>query len=222
MLNYKDRSETAERLSERLARLHWQQPAVLAIPRGAVPMAATIAKNLSASLDVVLVHKLRAPGNPEYAIGAVDESGQVIMDPSYGRLRHTPVIEQEIEHEYAVLKARRHRYGGQPPLLQGRDVIIVDDGAATGATIKAAIQSIRGQQPNKIVVALGVASPETVGALKRLADCVICPCQPQDFVAVSQAYQAFPQISDAEVEAILRRDAEEHETSACEYPIPQR
>ncbi len=222
MLNYRNRSEAAQQIINALSSNDWYRPVVLAIPRGAVPMAEIIANTLNASLDVILVHKLRAPGNPEYAIGAIDEHGHISIDPSFGRLRHTPVIEAEIEQQREVLARRRERYAIPPAPLDGRDIIIVDDGAATGATMKAAIKAARARNPRSITVALGVASPETVKMLRALSDQVVCPLQPDNLMAISQFYVDFPQISDEQVESILKRYRRAPETSARECPTHRR
>lgn len=202
-VHYRNRTEAANRLADALSTRQWSDPVVLGIPRGGVPMAKIVADRLQAALDVVLVHKIRAPANPEYAIGSVDESGHVTLSDNGDSRTDDDAVRQEINDEQAVLAERRRRYGRPRQPLADRDVIIVDDGAATGATIEAAIKAVRAANAAGICVALGVAAPEVVASLRGLADEVICPSQPDGFMAVSQAYEAFDQVSDAEVERIL-------------------
>ncbi|MEX0448326.1 phosphoribosyltransferase family protein [Spiribacter sp. 221] len=200
---YQNREEAANRLADRLAETEWSAPVVLGVPRGGVPMAEIIAARLGAALDVVLVHKIRAPGNPEYAIGSVDEPGHVTLSDHATASVDDEAVRREIEEEKSVLATRRHRYGQPRQPLSGRDVIIVDDGAATGATIEAAINAVRGANAASVSIALGVAAPEVVRQLEQMADHVVCPSQPAGFMAVSQAFNEFPQVSDREVERIL-------------------
>ena len=202
-IRYQNRQDAANQLAHILAGRQWSAPVVLGIPRGGVPMASIVAKRLGAALDVVLVHKIRAPGNPEYAIGSVDESGQVALSSHAHTSMDDDAVRREIEEERSVLAARRRRYGQPRQPLSGRDVIIVDDGAATGATVEAAVNAVRGANASSVTVALGVAAPEVVRRLERAADAVVCPSQPAGFMAVSQAFDAFPQVSDEEVEKIL-------------------
>ncbi|MEX0430579.1 phosphoribosyltransferase [Spiribacter insolitus] len=202
-VHYRNRIEAANRLADILSDQSWTDPVVLGIPRGGVPMADIVARRLGAALDVVLVHKIRAPGNPEYAIGSVDETGQVTLSDGVDASVDDDAVHQEIEEEKAVLIARRRRYGKPRQRLSSRDVIVVDDGAATGATVVAAVNAVRRDQAASVTIALGVAAPEVIRQLKEVADGVICPSQPAGFMAVSQAFGEFPQVSDEEVERIL-------------------
>lgn len=203
---FKNREEAAELLAQKLLAYKGKRPLVLAIPRGAVGMARLIADTLGGDLDVVLVHKLGHPLNPEFAIGAVDEDGQVFID-EHTALQEIPFkyLENERQIQVQTLRARRERYTPirEPIDPQGRIVIIVDDGIATGWTIKAAIQTLKDKKTKKIIVAIGVGSPTAVDEIKGLADEVVCVLTPTAFQAVGQFYREFPQVSDEDVVKIL-------------------
>ena len=201
--HYPNRDHAARVLADELSGRDWRDPVVLGIPRGGVPMARIVAERLGAAFDVVLVHKIRAPGHPEYAIGSVDETGTVALNPRSGYKSDDPGVSDEIASEKALLGRRRRRYGRPRVALNGREAIIVDDGAATGATVSAAIRAARHAGAGEVVVALGVADAVVVNDLAGQADQVICPCQPAAFMAVSQAYDRFDQVTDAEVERLL-------------------
>ena len=219
---YANRIEAAEQLADAIAALGLQAPLVLGIPRGGVPMAAVVAERLSAPLDVVLVHKLRAPGNPEYAIGAVDESGHVALRASTGLTGHEPAVRKEIKTEQATLARRRRQYGQPAVDPAGRDVIIVDDGAATGATVQAAVEVLKKTAAATVTAALGVAPAEVVESLRQNADHVICPLMPEDFMSVGQFYGVFDPVSDETVAQTLQEHRRGHALSAPddarEYP----
>ncbi|HFE32537.1 MAG TPA: phosphoribosyltransferase [Gammaproteobacteria bacterium] len=180
---------------------------VLALPRGGVPVAAEVARALGAPLDVMLVRKLGLPGHPELAMGAIASGGVMVMnDDVVRRLSVSPAaIEAVAEAEGRELARRERAYRGERPWpdLKGRCVILVDDGLATGATMHAAIDAVRAQQPGCIVVAVPVAPPDTVRTLEALVDEVVCPLQPQSFMAIGQWYQDFTQTSDDEVITLL-------------------
>ncbi|MGB7397459.1 MAG: phosphoribosyltransferase family protein [Candidatus Macondimonas sp.] len=200
---FADRLDAARRLAARLSHLKGRHPLVLAIPRGAVPMADHIACALDGELDVVLVRKLGAPGNPEYAIGAVDEAGQVQLNPDVAEGIDPDYLHEEISRQRAVLAARRQAYG---PAVDptGRVVIVVDDGVATGSTFIAALRALRAQQPQRLIAAFGVAPPEALHRFSRLADEVVCLETPAWFGSVGAFYQDFPQVTDAEVMRLLQ------------------
>ncbi len=180
---------------------------VLALPRGGVPVAAEIAAALGAPLDVMLVRKLGVPGFPELAMGAIASGGVRVLNEDV--IRSYRIADEAIaavaREEQAELERRERLYRGDRPWppLQGRWVVLVDDGLATGATMKAAIQAVRAQSPAGITVAVPVAPPETVRALKGMVDEVVCPLQPKAFYAIGQWYLDFSQTSDQEVREIL-------------------
>lgn len=202
---FHDRKHAAELLIERLrVKYGNENPLVLGIPRGAVPMAKIIADGLGGELDVVLVHKLTHPEQPELAIGAIDEQGNAFvanwaadLDPAY--------LEAEKQRQLAVLQERRARYTPlhAPIDLQGRIVIVVDDGIATGSTFTAALRAVKAQKPKKLVGAVAVASPGSVRAMERECDSMVCLNVPAHFYAVGQFFESFEQVTDAEVVEIL-------------------
>lgn len=200
----RDRDDAAERLARRLAHLQGEAPLVLAVPRGGVPMGRVIADALGGDLDVVLVHKLGAPGNPEYAVGAIDENGDIELRGG-GSLEGDARLRAEADEQLAQLRERRQRYSPvRPPIdPSGRVVVLVDDGAATGATLMAAVRLVRAKGPARIVVALGVAPPDTAERLRDVADEVVCLETPQLFAAVGQFFERFDQVSDDEVITLL-------------------
>lgn len=204
---FRDRTDAALQLARRLSHLKDQHPLVLGIPRGAMPMARLIAQRLGGDLDVVLVHKLGAPGNPEYAIGAVSEDGTVeVTDAGRMLFAGDDYLHQEVQAQLQVLLSRRRRYTpGRPPLdPAGRVVVVVDDGSATGATMLAALRVLREQGPRRLVAALGVAPPDALLKIEEAADEVVCLLSPSAFFAVGQFYADFRQVSDEEVIALLR------------------
>ncbi len=190
---------------------HRNDTIVLGLPRGGVPVAAEVAKALQAPLDVMLVRKLGVPGHSELAMGAIASGGVRVMNEDVLRsVGVSPVaIESVATKEGRELERRERAYRGDRPWpdLAGRCVILVDDGLATGATMHAAIDAVRAQKPGRIVVAVPVAPPDTVRRLELLVDEVVCPLQPEPFIAIGQWYRAFPQVSDAEVEALLAEQA---------------
>lgn len=206
---FKNRADAAEQLAQRLRHLKGEHPLVLAIPRGAVPMAKLIADALDGELDTVLVRKLGAPGNPEYAVGAVSEDGTVELSEHGRRLCSKDYIEREVDAQLRVLRERRRCYTPvRPPINPtGRVVIVVDDGSATGATMIAALQTLRQREPRQLIAALGVAPPDTLRRIEAEADAVVCLAAPSAFYAVGQHFSDFRQVSDEEVVELLRQGA---------------
>lgn len=205
-MRYANREEAARRLAQKLTAYRGQDPLILAIPRGAVPMGAVIARELDGELDVVLVRKIGAPGNPEFAIGSVSETGEVVVQgwaAEHG-IRDS-YVQAEAQRGRALLRQRRALYTpGRPPAdPAGRVVIVLDDGVATGATLLAALAWARARHPRKLIAATAVAPPRTAADLRRAADEVVCLATPEPFLAVGEFFADFSPVTDAEVVAAL-------------------
>jgi predicted phosphoribosyltransferase len=182
---------------------------VLALPRGGVPVAYEVAAALRAPLDVFVVRKLGIPGNEEYAMGALATGGVHVLNDNVVRILDIPpdAVQAVIQTEQRELDRRERLYRGSrpPPALQGRTVILVDDGLATGSTMLAAIRALHTQNPLRIVVAVPTASAETCEELRAAADEVICATTPQPFQSVGRWYENFEQTTDDEVLSLLAR-----------------
>ena len=203
---FANRTEAARQLARRLRAFRGETPLVLAIPRGGVPMGRIVAEALEGELDVVLVHKLGAPGNPELAIGAVSEHGDVFVHETAGELGVSrDYIQGEAEEQLRTLRARRERYTPHrdPISPEGRTVIVVDDGVATGSTMEAALKTLREAGAETLVVAVAVAPADTVKTLRAEADEVVCLEVPEPFVAVGQAFAEFGTVTDEDAIAAL-------------------
>jgi len=186
---------------------------VLALPRGGVPVAYEVARQLNAPLDLMLVRKLGVPGHEELAMGAIAPGGvRIISDDVVRALgiseRAIAAIAANEEHE---LERRAQAYRGDRPLpdVKGKTVILIDDGLATGSTMRAAVAALKSQNPERLIVAVPVAAPETCDALREEVDDVVCALAPEPFFAVGNWYQDFSQTSDEEVRELLRRASEE-------------
>lgn len=203
---FSDRSEAAHALAAQLRQYAGRHPLILAIPRGAVPMGKILADQLGGELDIVMVRKLGAPFNAEYALGAIDESGWMYLSDTSkadSTLHHH--LEREKQRQLDVLAKRRLQYTPSKSAIdpKGRVVIVVDDGLATGATMIAALHAIGAKQPAELICAVPVAPPETLEIIKPLADSVVCLQAPENFMAVGQFYVDFAQVSDEDVIALL-------------------
>ncbi len=204
---FRDRTDAARRLAQALRQWQGKNPLVLAIPRGAVPMGKVIAEALGGDLDVVLIRKLPAPGSPEFAIGAVDETGWSFVADYAPQAGATPeYITRATAAEMATMRRRREQYTPVRPPLDpaGRIAIVVDDGLATGATMIAALHAVRARGPERLICAVPVASIEAVEKVRPHADDVVCLQTPAFFHAVGQFYRDFRQVGDDEVVALLR------------------
>lgn len=207
-MRFRDRHEAGRLLAERLSSFRGREDViVLGVPRGGVVVGNEIARALEVSLDVYITRKIGVPYNPELAIGAVASDGQVVLDTNL--IRRLGIsqgyVDEEVERQKAEIQRRLEEYRGQrpPPELKGRTVILTDDGVATGATIRAAIQAIRAKNPAEIVLAIPVGPPETVAELRAEADEVICLYTPSLFWAVGAFYIDFSQTSDEQVKNLL-------------------
>lgn len=204
---FENREHAARLLARRLSAYYKNKnPLVLAIPRGAIYMAEIIADALGGELDVVLVHKLRAPSQPELAIGAVDEAGNVLLS-GYGLDIDEAYLAVEKRAQLEILRKRRAQYTPSRGAIEPKDriVIVVDDGIATGSTMTAALRSIRKSKPKKLVGAVAVASSRAARAMSREADAIVCLEVPAEFYAVGEFFEDFSQVSDEEVAAILQK-----------------
>jgi putative phosphoribosyl transferase len=198
---FSDRDEAGRRLAAELPAL--DRPIVLALPRGGVPVAAAVADAIGAQLDVFVVRKLGVPVQPELAMGAVATGGIRVVNEDVLRQAGIPaeVLEEVTERELAAVAARERLYRGdrQAPALAGRDVVLVDDGLATGATMRAAVAAVQALEPSRVVVAVPVAPADTVAAFARDGIEILCVHAPDDFSSVGSWYRDFGQVSDDEV-----------------------
>lgn len=217
---FPDRVHAGRRLAEELADYAGRPDVlVLALPRGGVPVGFEVARALNAPLDVFLVRKLGVPGHEELAMGAIASGGIRVLNEDV--LRHEPVpaemIDQVAERELRELERREGAYrDGRPePEIAGRTVILVDDGLATGSTMRAAVAALRSQHPRALVVAVPVAAGETCESFRSLVDHVVCPVTPTPFYAVGMWYENFEQTSDDEVRDLLARARERQPAGAA-------
>jgi putative phosphoribosyl transferase len=208
MSRFLDRAEAGRVLAEALTEYRGREDLlVMALPRGGVPVAFEVAKALDAPLDVMIVRKLGYPGQPELAMGAIASGGALTLNPAIAELVPEAVQREVVAREREEIARREAIYRGDRPApnVEDRCVILVDDGLATGATMRAAVIGIRTYGPKAIVVAVPVAPPSTIHALRREADRVVCPTTPPYFAAIGLWYEDFHQVSDDEVLELLDR-----------------
>lgn len=215
---FKDRADAGVKLAAKLESeaVTWQSPLILALPRGGIVVAAEVARALKIPMTAFIVRKLGAPGNPEFAIGAIAEGGGMVLSPEWSadeaHVRDTIRRETERITRYAAL------YRGSAPLpsLGGRTLLLVDDSAATGATIKAALKVLRAMEesPAKLVVALPVAPPQTVKELRKLADEAVVLHSPPEFYAVSQFFSDFADSPDDVLRKLVNETGESGSSGA--------
>jgi predicted phosphoribosyltransferase len=214
---FEDRTEAGRRLAKELAAYAGTDAVVLALPRGGVPVAFPVARALGLPLDVFVVRKLGVPGQPELAMGAIASGGARVMneDVLAGLGLREADVEAVAEKERTVLEQREHTYrGDRPPLdVRGRTAILVDDGLATGASMRAAIAAVRAREPRRIVVAVPTAPARTLEELRGEVDDVVCVVTPRPFFAVGGSYVDFDQTTDDEVRDLLERARQNQDES---------
>ncbi|MET9634349.1 phosphoribosyltransferase family protein [Lentzea sp. NPDC006480] len=204
MKRFANRREAGRALAARLAARTWHEPLILGLPRGGVPVAKEVADELQAELDVVVARKIGAPGHPEYGVGAVTADSEPIYDPRV--LRALNLTEEQLaptcdrEREEAARRTNLYRKDKPPPDIQDRDVIVVDDGLATGVTAKAALHWVAKHQPKSLTLAVPVAAKDSI---RIFTTPVVAILVPRHFGAVSRWYDRFDQTTDAEVLSAL-------------------
>jgi len=207
----RNRVEAGKQLAQALKTAS-ENAIVLAVPRGGVVVGYEVAKALGLPLDVIVTKKIGAPDNPELAIGAVAEDGTFILDDDLVERLFIPkeYIEEEVERQRREIQRRLVRYRGDVPYpsLKNREVIVIDDGVATGSTLKAALRLVRNKGAKTVTVAVPVGPPDTIRELEKLADRVVCLQTPEPFYAIGQFYMDFEQTSDEEVTELLKLSRE--------------
>jgi putative phosphoribosyl transferase len=208
---FSNRHDAGRQLAALLQPLAAEQPVVIGLPRGGVPVAEEIAAGLGAVLEVLAVRKIGSPGNPEYGIGAIVEDGTRVLDRGAVAALDidSDTLEAIVADESAELRRRVEAYRGARPAvsLRGRTVVVVDDGVATGVTDTAALRATRRRGPRRLVLAVPVCAPDSAARLRAEADELVCLIEPEQLFGVGQWYEDFAQVSDAEVLAALQRAA---------------
>ena len=211
---FSNRVEAGQRLAAALKKYSFVDGLVLAIPRGGVVVGYEVAQSLGLPLDVIIPRKIGAPSNPELAIGAMTEDGTAILDENLlSYLNVSPdYIERESETQKTEIQRRMRLYRQNAPYpnLNGRDIIVVDDGIATGSTMKAALASVKNMHAKSVTAAIPVGPPTTIEELKSQADRVVCLFMPESFYAIGEFYDDFAQTSDDEVIYLLQKNRETH------------
>jgi putative phosphoribosyl transferase len=208
MTLFADRVDAGKRLAQALRAHVGKDALVLAIPRGGVVVGYEVAKALALSLDVIIPRKIGAPNNPELAIGAMTEDGTILLDNRL--VDYLNVSQEYVKEESGAQRAEIHRrlklYRGDIPYpsLEGREVILIDDGIATGSTMKAALASVRKRGAKSVIIAIPVGTPSTIKELEKEADRVVCLHTPEAFYAIGQFYEDFTQTRDEEVIRLLK------------------
>ncbi len=207
---FANREEAGKQLAEAIEALGLDDPVILALPRGGVPVGFEVAKALGAPLDVLLVRKIGAPGHEEYGIGALVDgaSPQVVIDEKAARMvgADQAYIDRKVAEQLQEIERRRAAYGTRAPVsLEGRTVVVVDDGIATGGTVRAALQALARTNAEKVVLAVPVAPPDALPEMRRLCDELVCLDSPEPFYAVGAHYRDFSQTEDSEVIDLLAR-----------------
>jgi predicted phosphoribosyltransferase len=208
---FRDREDGGRRLAAEFKNIELRDPLVLAIPRGGVATGAALARELGAELDVVLAHKLRSPLQPELAFGAVGEDGKVYLNHRVEEATEVTerYLELERKRQFAELTRRKARFRAARSAapMEDRSIIITDDGIATGSTMIAAIEVVKGHKPHEVIVAVPVAPRERLETLRGMCDRLICLCSPIAFNAVGQFYESFETVEDEQVVELLRKFA---------------
>jgi putative phosphoribosyl transferase len=208
-MRFRDRTDAGRQLAQRLAEQHLVDPIVLALPRGGVPVGFEVAKVLGAPLEVFVARKVGAPDQPELGIGAISEGTGLVIDRAAVRMFGVSPerLDSLIDDERQELERRVWRYRGSRliPNLEERDVIVVDDGLATGVTAEAALRALQAHRPGRLVLAVPVCAPDTAARLRSLADDVTFVMAPDDLRAVGRWYERFEQTTDDEVLDLLAR-----------------